>query len=61
MAATAESIYCWAKAKKKDGKKVPKKPVMINHFHSFLESPFSDLYPIISKKIVLKTMRTLPN
>ncbi len=33
MAATDESICRCAKAKKKEGKKVPKKPVTINHFH----------------------------
>ena len=43
MAATAESIYCYAKAKKNEGKNVPKKPVITNHFHSFFESPWSDL------------------
>jgi hypothetical protein len=32
MAATADSICCWAKAKRKAGKKVPTYPVMASHF-----------------------------
>jgi hypothetical protein len=61
MAATDESICRCAKAKKKEGKKVPKKPVIINHFHLIAIKPFKDLKPKISKKIVLITIRALPN
>ena len=61
IAATDESIYCCANAKKNEGKKVPKNPVITSHFHCLLESPFRELKPISIRKIVLNIIRTLPS
>jgi len=61
IAATPLSILVWAKAKKKDGKKVPINPVTVIHFYCSFVRPFNEENPINNKIAVEIKMRMDPN
>ncbi|GGD22607.1 hypothetical protein GCM10011368_25830 [Hyunsoonleella pacifica] len=55
------SISVSAKANRKAGKKVPKSPVKITHFHSFNFIDFTRLNPKMNRKNEVKIIRIAPN